>query len=149
METMEITKTQKVQSNSINDLVKAFNELVSELKDKVDNTTYSDEPVYRFTHDIKEISASDLSHIGIRDIKRFKRYLNQAMYRKSLRSINRLFNLVYKKFLGIKDYPRLVCDKHEIIQKLRKEWKRQQVIADQLLKQYKNEKGDFYKVISL
>lgn len=146
---MEITKTGKVESNDINEITHAFNKFMNVLKEKVENTTYKGKPIYRFTNDPIEVDSSDLSHIGIRDIKRFKRYLNKATMSQSMRSINRLLNLVYKRFLGEESVPRFVCDKHEIIQKLRKEWKTQQMIADQMLKQYKLEKSDFYKTIEV
>lgn len=39
----------------------------------------------------------------------------------------------------------MVCDKDDKIQKLRSDWKKQQLIADRMLLEYKREKGDFYK----
>lgn len=146
---MEIIKTEKIESNNVNELVKAFNNFVEELKETMESKTYQGEPIYRFTTEPKEINISNLKELGIRDIKRFKRYLNKAILYKSEKSINRLFNLVYKRFLKLENIPRFVCDKHEIIQKLRKEWKIQQKIANQMLKQYKLEKGNFYKTIKV
>ena len=152
METNTLTKTDnRIESNNLKDLSIAYNEFILDLEESVENTKkYNGEPVYRFStktfagNGLKTVDFTKVE-IGIRDIKRLKRYLKQAMFTKSLNSINKLFHLVYKRILKEEKYPKLICDKHDKIQKLRTDWKKQQLIADQLLESYKKEKGDFYK----
>jgi len=67
------------------------------------------------------------------------------MHFNSVNSINKLLHLVHKRILKLDTYPKLRCVKHDKIQKLRTDWKKQQLIADQMLTEYKKEKGDFYK----
>ena len=140
METNTLTKTEnRIESNILRELSTTYNEFIEKLKKSLKGKEH-----YRLTSDLVTIDLSK-HDIGIRDIKRFKRYLKQAVYIRSINSINKLFNLVYKKILKMDKYPKLICDKHDKIQKLRADWKKQQLIADQLLTDYKNEKGDFYK----
>ena len=142
METNTLTKTEnRIDSNNLRELSTTYNEFIEKLKKSLKGKEH-----YRLTSDLVTIDLSK-HDIGIRDTKRFKRYLKQAMYIRSINSINKLFNLVYKKIMKIDKYPKLVCAKHDKIQKLRTDWKKQQIIADQLLINYKTEKGDFYKTV--
>jgi hypothetical protein len=121
---------------------------IKDVKLKAYEEKYNGESVYRLTSDVvSEIQPYQLNDLGIRGIKRFKRYLKQAINKKSLYTINRILNYVHKRVLKLEKSPKMVCDKHNSIQKMRKEWLKQQAIADQLLTQYKLEKGDFYKKI--
>ena len=69
----------------------------------------------------------------------------QRQKKGSVNSLNRLFFVVYKTILKVDKYPRVICVKHNDIQKLRKDWLEYQKLADTMLKEYKEEKGDFYK----
>ena len=146
METNTLERTEnKIDTNNPRELINLYNEFIKDLKKKVETTKYNGEPIYELTSEPVDFTALDLSNAGIRNIKRFKRYLKQAMHFNSVNSINKLFHLVYKRILKLDTYPKLKCMKHDKIQKLKTDWKKQQLIADQMLTEYKKEKGDFYK----
>ena len=146
METNTLTRTEnRFETNNTRELVAIYNEFIKELNKSINTKKYNGESVYHLTFEPSELTALQLNEAGVRNIKRFKRYLKQAMYTKSVNSINKLFHLVHKRILKLDKYPKLVCEKHDKIQKLRADWKKQQLIADQLLDSYKKEKGDFYK----
>ena len=146
---METIVVNKLSDANTKTLVEYYNTLINEVKEKINKKTYNGESIYHLTGDIEELTENDLiqsNNYGIQMHRRFKRYLKQAMNKKSISSINKLLNLVYKIILGKNSSPKIICDKHEKIQKLRKKWKQQQLIADSLLNEYKKEKSDFYKM---
>jgi len=152
METNVITKQENtnINTNDVKELVKIYNQFATDLCLYITEKTYYDNgnyiPKYRLTSPIKDIDTIYLQDSGIRNIKRFKRYLKCAIKTKSLLSVNKLLNLVYKRILKTNEsVPKMVCDKDDKIQKLRSDWKKQQLIADRMLLEYKREKGDFYK----
>ena len=146
METNTLTKTENIfETNNTRELVSIYNDFIKILNTKIEKTTYNGEPVYHLTFNPSELTALELKEAGIRNIKRFKRYLKQAWNITSINSINKLLHLVHKRILKLDKYPKLICDKDDKIQKLRKDWKKQQLIAEQLLTEYKREKSDFYK----
>ena len=148
METNTLERTEnRIDTNNPKELVNFYNEFIKDLKKKVETTKYNGEPIYELTSEPVDFTALDLSNAGIRNIKRFKRYLKQAMYTQSVDSINKLFHLVYRRILKLDTYPKLRSVKHDKIQTLRTDWKKQQLIADQMLAEYKKEKGDFYKSV--
>ncbi len=147
---METNTIKKIATNDKRELVSRYNSFINELINDVNNKTYMEEgkeyKTYSFTNNPgMEITELDFKDVGVRMLKRFKRYLNQVMAKRNVDSINKLFHLVHSKILKQPTYPKLVCEKHNKIQKLRKEWKKQQIIDEQLLMEYKKEKGDFYK----
>lgn len=146
METNTLERTEnRIDTNNPKELVNFYNEFIKKLEEKVKTTKYNGEPIYTLTGELSELTALQLDEAGIRNIKRFKRYLKLAMYGGSVNSINKLLHLVHKRILKLDTYPKLKCVKHDKIQKLRTDWKKQQLIADQMLAEYKKEKGDFYK----
>ena len=146
METNTLERTEnRIDTNNPKELVNIYNEFIKKLEEKVKNTKYNGESIYTLTGEPSELTALQLNEAGIRNIKRFKRYLKHAMYGNSINSINKLLHLVHKRILKLDKYPKLVSVKHDKIQKLRADWKKQQLIADQMLAEYKKEKGDFYK----
>lgn len=151
MET-DVIKTETIfNTNDVKELVKIYSDFTNELNKYVVNKTYIDEsgkvlPIYRLTYPIDiDINPDYLQKSGIRNIKRFKRYLKVAIKNKDTKSVNKLFNLVYKRILNLTEIPKMLCDKHDKIQKLRKDWLKQQEILDKILNDYKKEKGNFYK----
>lgn len=146
METNTLENTDnRIDTNNPKELVNIYNDFIKKLEEKVKNTKYNGEQIYTLSGELSELSALQLNESGIRNIKRFKRYLKLAMYGGSINSINKLLHLAHKRILKLDKYPKLVSVKHDKIQKLRADWKKQQLIADQLLSEYKKEKGDFYK----
>lgn len=101
--------------------------------------------------------------------KKFNKYLRRFNNKKSLYSINLFFHFLYKDVLTLgevdekkeevnKWWTRIIrtpkgfkkvkvepSKKHLTIQEKRKKWKEAQAIANQLLTEYKEEKGDYYK----
>jgi hypothetical protein len=139
-----------VKDNNLNELNEKFNMIIDDIKDKVKNSTYQDSNnIHKRIYNIKNVE--NLQYVDIdnstetKKIKRFKRYLNRFILKRSVNSLNRLFFVVYKTILKIDKYPRIVCTKHSDIQKLRKNWVELQKEADIALSKYKEEKGDFYK----
>ena len=150
METNILEKTNVLNTNNVCELSEIYSNFVKEIHELINNTVYDDgisiKYKYRITHDIIEsLNPVILKQSGIRNIKRFKRYLKQSIHTKSIYSINKLLNLVHKRILELDYSPKIVCDKHEKIQKLRKDYLEYKKIADKLLLEYKEEKGNFYK----
>lgn len=101
--------------------------------------------------------------------KKFNKYLRKFNKKKSLYSMNLFFHFLYKDVLTLGDveekkevvnkwYTRFTnipkdfkkvkvtsSKKHFLIQEKRKKWKEAQAVAETLLKEYKEEKGDYYK----
>lgn len=136
----------ELTTNNVVELSNYYSSFIKDIKYLIDNEKYKELNKYRLTHDIVEIlDPLVLKESGICNIKRFKRYLKQAFKTNSLQSINKFLNLVHKKIIKLDYSPKLINDKHEKIQKLRKEWLKQQDITNKLLLEYKNEKSNFYK----
>ena len=88
-----------------------------------------------------------IQDLGIRDTKRLKRALNKVITKNSLRSVNTLLNFLTTRHVDSDvKLVEITEPKHIEIQKLKKEWKEAQMIAEQKLAQYKELKGDYYKV---
>lgn len=101
--------------------------------------------------------------------KKFNKYLRRFNLKKSLYTMNLFFHFLYNKVLILgevdekkevktswwtkitrtpKGFKKVKINqplKHQMIQEKRKKWKEAQVIADTLLLEYKDEKGDYYK----
>lgn len=142
METMEKVN---IQTASKGELINIYNELINELKTYVETTTYEGKAVYTIVNKLEPLDSNDFYHVGIRMEKRFKRYLKQAYNKRSIESVNKLFHLVHKRILNSDSIPKIVSEQHIVIQKVRKEWKEYQLIADKLMGEYKKAKGDYYK----
>jgi hypothetical protein len=149
MET-NILNNSVLSTNNVIDLSITYSNFIKEIKQLISNEVYeeNDDVKYKYhlTHKIIEtLDPNILKESGICNIRRFKRYLKLASKTKSLHSINKFLNLVHKKIMKLDYSPKIVCEKHERIQKLRKEWLEYKKITDELLLKYKNEKGNFYK----
>lgn len=151
---METTtkKIEKLTSNNIQDIEKALRNVLSDIKEMVDNTTYkiNDEsfPVYQIEGDLIWLFTFDntqMAWLGIRDLKRLKRYINKCVVKKSLVNLNKLSHFITTKILKTDKRVRLNDPKHDQIQKKRKEWIDLRNKADQALAEYKKEKGNYYK----
>ena len=71
---------------------------------------------------------------------------NQNLFKNSLKSYNIFLHLMTSSILQIKERVKVYSPRHESIQKSRKEWLEVQAKANELLKSYKTNKSDFYKV---
>ena len=104
----------------------------------------------KFFKKLNSISGRDIKDLGIRKMKVFKRMIRKLHFKLNLDRVNRLLRFIKKHILtgGVwsGDFSaKITCEKHDLIQAKRKEWKKQQEIADRLLMEYKKEKSDFYK----
>ena len=142
---METIEKVNIQTANRNELIGIYNEFIQELQDYVNSKTYNGEQLFTITGELKPLTKEDFKLVGIRMEKRFKRYLKKAYYNRTLASVNSLLHLVHKRILKDNKAPKIVSERHNTIQKLRKEWKHYQTIADNMLAQYKTAKGDFYK----
>lgn len=101
--------------------------------------------------------------------KKFNKYLRRFNNKKSLYSMNLFFHFLYKDILTLgevdekkeqvnkwwtriiktpKGFKKVKVEpslKHLTIQEKRKKWKEAQAVAEKLLAEYKEEKGDYYK----
>lgn len=86
---------------------------------------------------------TQIYHAGIKDRKRIKKYINGANAKQTLRSYNKFLWILSKisKTVSIK----IVDVKHEAIQAKKKEWIKIQKLADTAYREYKEEKGNYYK----
>jgi len=143
---METIVKEKVQGTKTGyETIDNYNKIINETLEYVNSKTYEGKPLFTIKGEIKYLTKEDYFDLGIRMQKRLKRYTNNAKKKMSLSSVNRLLYLVHKKILKLDKSPRIISERHNLIQKLRKEWKDYQIVADGLLKEYKNEKGNFYK----
>lgn len=143
METIEIkdNKMETVKGNNKVELSNVFNILINEIKDNVYKETYYE---IKNNDNLIKINLSSID-VDKKKIKRFRRYLNSFIKKRTLNSLNRLFFVAYKIIIGISDYPKIINTKHNNIQLKRKEWKKIQKMANDALHDYKVEKIDFYK----
>lgn len=153
--TLEIEKrniTENITTNDTTELSKHYENFVSKLKKHIKDRQYLEGGqslnIYQVKGEIPvTIDPSVLKKSGIKNIRRLKRYLNRANYYMSVQSINKLLHLVHKRTLKFETpSPYIYSEKHEKIQKLRKEWKEYQKLADELHDKYVREKGLFYKI---
>lgn len=91
-----------------------------------------------------KIKDKHINDLGIRMKKRLKRYYNKYALKPSLYSANKFLWLLSRHVLDI-DVISIGEPKHDLIQKKRKEWLKLRDEAENALKEYKNEKGDYYK----
>jgi hypothetical protein len=144
-----VTKSD-LSTNNVVELSNHYNNFIIEIKNLINTKKYEENGVlinkYRLINDIVEtLNPVLLKQSGICNIRRFKRYLKQARKNHSLHAINKFLNLVHKRIMKLDYSPKLVSDKHEKIQKFRKEWLEYKKITDELHLKYKTEKGNFYK----
>jgi hypothetical protein len=150
--TLELEKSSAIITNNTTELSKHYEMFIQKLVQFVEDRQYLEGTQSKYVYQLKgaindSIDPSVITKAGIKNIRRFKRYLNRANRYMSTLSINKFLHLVYKRILKSElPIPYIVSEKHEKIQKLRKEWKKQQEIADALHQQYLSEKSLFYKI---
>lgn len=109
-----------------------------------------------------------ISEMSRNQIKNLNRYIWRVNVKQSRQAFNMFFHFIHTRVLGkytfVKDkwwgtykwvtpeeYSKVKIGmplKEQVIQNKRKKWKEAQAIADQLLEDYKEEKGDYYKLRS-
>jgi len=79
-------------------------------------------------------------------MKRLNRYSNWVMYKPSIGNINRFFHFLCTNVFKTNKRVKVLPSVREVeIQAARKRWKDVQKVEQELLKRYKELKGDFYK----
>ena len=89
-----------------------------------------------------------VSNVGINDRRRLRNILNRVNHRSSLMNINKLFRLIHRVGITRPESTtptKISVPKHEEIQLKRKKMLELKVQYENALKEYKDEKGDFYK----
>jgi hypothetical protein len=123
--------------------VKSLDEKVTKTVENIEK--YIKENNYRVTGDIEEYYVLEgWKNLSKNQMKQIQKYCFWIERKPTLRRINSFFSLLSRLF-GIKKVNVLVSLKEEKIQKTRKEWLKARQISDNLLAEYKKEKGDFYK----
>ncbi len=123
--------------------VKSLDEKVTKTVENIEK--YIKENNYRVTGDIEEYYVLEgWKNLSKNQMKQIQKYCFWIERKPTLRRINSFFSLLSRLF-GIKKVNVLVSLKEEKIQKARKEWLKARQISDNLLAEYKKEKGDFYK----
>ena len=137
---MKTTEIKKVTQNSALELMNGINdafEIVEELKANTD-WQLSGTAEYNEDEVLKKLADETLNQR-----KKLKRRINSFLARKSMRSANLFFNAA-KSYIGGHlrfDY----SEKEKKIKAARKKYVEARNIAIQLYKEYKEEKGDYYK----
>jgi len=100
--------------------------------------------------DVDELKKFDMSHyqmLSKNNIKRLNRYIWWFTEKPSISNINRFFHFICTRVLKtdkrVRVYPSI---REQEIQAARKRWKDVQKVEQELLKKYKEIKGDFYKL---
>lgn len=119
----------------------------SELKNVINNTIDIIENVvknnnYQVTGKIQDIDKID--KISKNQMKKIQKYCFWISNKPTLRRINTFFGILTQNF-GIGRIRIKVSAKEEAIQNARKAWLKAQAESEKLLKEYKKEKGNFYK----
>ena len=96
---------------------------------------------------LKNVTIGDFqNHYSKRKIKRMNRNINWVLEKPSISNINRFFHFICTKVLETIKRVKVILSEREIeIQEARKRWKDVQNVEQELLKRYKEIKGDFYK----
>lgn len=107
---------------------------------------------YQLSGDALIITNANLESGLLQLSKRGLKRINKAIYRvekcSNLRGCNMFFHYIMKDVLKSQDRIKIDLSVKELaIKSKRNEWKKAQVIVDKLLKDYKDEKGNFYKQV--
>jgi hypothetical protein len=135
METTVITKYEYVYTKEkLEEKINQTIEKILDISKKMD---------YRVENEIKDFKFIDFSRLSKKQMKKINRYSYNIMNHPTLRNMN-LFLHTISKFTTSPKMKISISLKEENIQKARAKYKEIQKKFDQLYKEYKNEKGDFY-----
>ena len=174
METLGIKKgmAYKYDAKSLKkETIKVLDEIVEEINKN--EYQYKDEHGKHYLSTLYRVDWEKMfERSSKRTLKRFQKYIGYFRHKKSLKSINLLLHFMHTRVMAIHrkreqnnvaykwwNYPTyewfqptdvkkvvLIPPQKELdIQNKRDKWKEAQAIADQLFKEYNDEKGDYYK----
>ena len=99
---------------------------------------------YRVSGDIEEYTMLEWKNFSKTQLKKIQKYCYYIEKHPTLRRINSFFSLLSAHF-EVERVNVKISLKEEKIQKARKEWLKARQVSDNLLAEYKKEKGNFYK----
>lgn len=96
---------------------------------------------------LKNVTVGDFeNHYSKRKIKRMNRYIGWVLEKPSMSNINRFYHFICTRVLETSKRVKVIPSERELeIQAARKRWKDVQKVEQELLKRYKEVKGDFYR----
>jgi hypothetical protein len=144
---MKTMRTTTYVYNS-SELTNKINETVSKIDANVKQNNF------QVSGDLSKISSSNLqeaiSNLSKKGLKKINRAILRFECRNTMRSTNLFLHYVMKDILKSDERIKISPSVKEIsIHVKREAWKNAQKIAAQLLKEYKEEKGDFYKSVKV
>lgn len=138
MKTLEKITEIKTNENLVNYIELTLKRISKKIKEEQYQFNLNLEDIVIPVYEIK-----NLSWTRTKKINKKLRKVNRIM---TPRSINMTLNYIFKKSLSMNISVSIKSSlKEEIIQRKRREWKKQRDIANKLLQEYKDEKGDYYK----
>lgn len=142
METAVKTTT-KMTSHDSADLIKGIETAFDAILEKV---TEEDWNLPAISIDDKNLNARVI-HMTLNQRKKLKNKINGCVHKKSLRAMNTFLHFLHKHVLEEKTpAPEVRISEKEVkIQAARKKYVEARNLAMKLHKEYKEEKGDFYK----
>jgi hypothetical protein len=138
-----VKTTTKMTSHDSADLIKGIETALDTILEKV---TEEDWNLPAISIDDKNLTARVI-HMTLNQRKKLKNKINGCVHKKSLRAINTFLHFLHKHVLEEKTpAPEVRISEKEVkIQAARKKYVEARNIAMKLYKEYKEEKGDFYK----
>jgi hypothetical protein len=124
---------------SKNEIVKIINKTLDKIKNIIKQNDY------QVAGNIDKYYNIDWKHLSGNQMKKIQKYCVWIIKKPSLKKLNAFFSLL-SIYFSIDRVRIKISLKEEKIQKARKEWLKVRNEADRLLKIYKEEKGDFYKI---
>jgi len=95
---------------------------------------------------LKTFSYQQYQMMYKKGMKRLNRYANRVIEKPNLNNIGRFFHFLCTRVLKIDTRVKVIpCVREMEIKEARKSWKDVQKVEQELLKRYKEVKGDFYK----
>lgn len=116
---------------------------VNETMEKIEN--WIKENNYRINKPIYRIEVKNLYGTSKNQDKKINKCIFALDKKLTLRKVNYFFHLL-SKITGVEKIYVKVSEKEENIQKSRKKMLALRTLYEQVLAEYKNEKGDFYKI---
>jgi hypothetical protein len=134
----------KMISNEVEDLVKGVEPTINAINEKLFNTDWIISSNIKYNEKSLRAHITDLT---LNQRKKLKNKINTCFYKPTLKSINTFLHFMHKNvFMETTPAPSArVSDKEAKIQITRKQYVAARNITIQLYKEYKEEKGDYYK----
>jgi hypothetical protein len=141
METL--VKSNKIISNDSSELTKGVINAIECIKEKVAKEGWRTPNITINEH----IAHSLIAGMTLNQRKKLKNKINGCIHKQTLRSINTFLHFLHRHvYMEKTEVPYVkVSEKEEKIQTARKKYVEARNLAIKLYKEYKEEKGDFYK----